>query len=227
LGVIQSRTFDGRDNATGGVPLGWQGTGKTRPTSIPTDYTKFLNPNGLRGTRLGVTRVGLSGFTNVPTPQPVLDAIEDAFTALSAAAQQLSTWTPRASSLLRLMASSWCCSSTSGTTGKPISPLAPASPLPAARCSPRSPSTTRTLQVPSGMVFGVPLGISFFGTAFKEPKLITLASGFEAATQVRARNLPTFSTVPFNNIQGTTVLRPKGRSAPVPTDTHRRMPHGV
>src|SRR5215472_6334668 len=31
LSVIQSRTFDGRDPATGGVPLGWQGTGKTRP----------------------------------------------------------------------------------------------------------------------------------------------------------------------------------------------------
>src|SRR5258708_7109559 len=29
LNVIQSRTFDGRDPATGGVPLGWQGTGKT------------------------------------------------------------------------------------------------------------------------------------------------------------------------------------------------------
>ena len=52
LGVIQSRTFDGRDAATGGVPLGWQGR-FTRPTNIPTDYTKFLNPNGLRGTRLG------------------------------------------------------------------------------------------------------------------------------------------------------------------------------
>src|SRR4029077_10581383 len=49
LGVIQSRTFDGRDLATGGVPLGWQGTGKTRPTNIPTDYTQFVNPNGLQG----------------------------------------------------------------------------------------------------------------------------------------------------------------------------------
>src|SRR5205823_8007626 len=28
LGVIQRRTSDGRDPATGGVPLGWQGTGK-------------------------------------------------------------------------------------------------------------------------------------------------------------------------------------------------------
>src|SRR5438477_4613487 len=43
LGVIQSRTSDHRDPATGGVPLGWQGTGKTRPTNIPTDYTQFAN----------------------------------------------------------------------------------------------------------------------------------------------------------------------------------------
>ena len=64
LGVVQSRTFDGRDPATGGVPLGWQGR-FTRPTNIPTDYTQFLNPNGLQGAVLGVTRVGLDGFTNV------------------------------------------------------------------------------------------------------------------------------------------------------------------
>ena len=82
LGVIQSRTFDGRDPATGGVPLGWQGTGRTRPTNIPTDYTQFVNANGLQGARLGVTRAGLSGFTNVSTPQPVLDAFEEAVTAL-------------------------------------------------------------------------------------------------------------------------------------------------
>jgi len=61
------------------------------------------------------------------------------------------------------------------------------------------------VQVPAGMVFGIPLGISFFGTAFSEPTLIKLASGFEAVTQVRAHNLPTFApTVPFTNIQGTT-----------------------
>src|SRR6202022_2683685 len=86
LGVIQSRTYDGRDPATGGVPLGWQGTGKTRPTNIPTDYTKFLDPEGLKGARLGVTRAGLKGFDpNVPTPQPVLDAFEAAVAALKAA----------------------------------------------------------------------------------------------------------------------------------------------
>src|SRR5216117_2629772 len=43
LSVIQSRTSDGRDAATGGVPLGWQGTGKTRPTGIPIDYTQFVD----------------------------------------------------------------------------------------------------------------------------------------------------------------------------------------
>src|SRR3982751_208658 len=35
LGVIQSRTYDGHDLATKGVPLGWQHTGKTRPRDIP------------------------------------------------------------------------------------------------------------------------------------------------------------------------------------------------
>ncbi len=83
LSVIQSRSFDGRDAATGGVPLGWQGTGKTRPT-IPTDYTQFVDPNGLRGARIGLTRVGLNGFDPfVPTPQPVTDAIEAAFAKLT------------------------------------------------------------------------------------------------------------------------------------------------
>src|SRR3989441_241696 len=86
ISVIQSRSFDGRDPATGGVPLGWQGTGKTRPTNIPSDYTKFVNKNGLQGTRLGVTRVGLGGFDPfVPTPQSVLDAFEAAVEALTAA----------------------------------------------------------------------------------------------------------------------------------------------
>src|SRR6516162_8217264 len=86
LGVVQSRTYDGRDPATGGVPLGWQGTGKTRPTNIPTDYTQFLNPNGLQGARLGLTRTGLLGFDpDVVTPQWVQDAYEAAFAQLTAA----------------------------------------------------------------------------------------------------------------------------------------------
>jgi amidase len=77
------------------------------------------------------------------------------------------------------------------------------------------------------MVFGVPLGISFFGTAFSEPTLIRLASGFEAATQVRAHNLPTFAaTVPSDHIQGTTIVRPKQHVDPPPAKAPAtKVPH--
>ncbi|MFL5273852.1 MAG: hypothetical protein ACJ79E_17480 [Anaeromyxobacteraceae bacterium] len=69
------------------------------------------------------------------------------------------------------------------------------------------------VQVPAGMVFGVPLGVSFFGTAFSEPRLIQLASGFEAATQVRARNPPTFApTAPSDHIAGTALTPPRRRA---------------
>ena len=69
------------------------------------------------------------------------------------------------------------------------------------------------VQVPAGMVFGLPFGISFLGTALSEPTLIKLASGFEAATQVRLKNPPTFNpTAPSNNISGTTPVPPKQRA---------------
>ena len=55
LTAIASRTADVRDPATAGVPLGWRGTGRVRP-SIPGDYTAFLDANGLRGARIGVAR---------------------------------------------------------------------------------------------------------------------------------------------------------------------------
>jgi amidase len=41
------------------------------------------------------------------------------------------------------------------------------------------------ITVPAGYVFGLPFGISFFGTAFSEPKLIKYAYAFEQATKVR------------------------------------------
>jgi amidase len=309
LGVIQSRTFDGRDPATGGVPLGWQGTGKTRPSNIPTDYTQFVNPNGLKGARLGLTRVGLQGFTNVTTPAPVTAALEAAFAALTAAG----------ATVIDLDAAGFTFASADGEflvllfefrndvkayfgtrTGVPVAggtlqtaidfnnahadtempffnqdifdlaqALAPGpdDPQPifggmtynqalaidhnagvngidaaikqfkldAVVSGTDTPAWATDLifgdhfvfgtsglaagpgypivQVPAGMVFGAPIGISFFGTAFSEPTLIRLASGYEAATQVRAKNPPTFAaTVPFTNIQGTTV-RPPQKSA--------------
>src|SRR5438132_12298210 len=46
------------------------------------------------------------------------------------------------------------------------------------------------VQLPAGGIHGVPFGISFFGTAFSEGKLIGLASGYEASRPARAKNLP-------------------------------------
>jgi amidase len=41
------------------------------------------------------------------------------------------------------------------------------------------------LTVPAGLFRGLPVGLSFFGAAFSEPKLIKLGSGFEAAAHAR------------------------------------------
>jgi len=51
------------------------------------------------------------------------------------------------------------------------------------------------VSVTAGYVFGLPVGITFMASAWSEPKLIRLASGFEAAADVRRapRFLPTFS----------------------------------
>jgi amidase len=41
------------------------------------------------------------------------------------------------------------------------------------------------ITVPAGFVYGLPIGISFFSTAFQEPTLLKLAFAFEQATKVR------------------------------------------
>jgi amidase len=46
------------------------------------------------------------------------------------------------------------------------------------------------ITLPAGFVFGLPVGISFFGRAWCEPKLLGLAYAFEQATKVR--KAPTF-----------------------------------
>jgi amidase len=49
------------------------------------------------------------------------------------------------------------------------------------------------VQVPAGYVYGLPIGISFFGRAFTEPKLIRIAYAYEQASKHRRppRLLPT------------------------------------
>jgi amidase len=323
LGIIQSRTFDGRDPATGGVPLGWQGTGKTRPTNIPTDYTIFIDPHGLKGARLGLTRAGLTGFTNVTTPQPVLDAFEEAVNALTAAGATVidldaagftfpsadgeflvlafdfrrdvrayfatRVGVPVAGGTLQTAIDfnnanadiempffnqdifEFCASLAQGVNAPQpafggltysqalaidhdagvngIDKAIKRFNLDAVVSATDNPAWSTDLiygdhfifgtsglaaapgypivQVPAGIVFGAPLGISFFGTAFSEPTLIKLASGFEAATRVRAHNLPTFAdTVPSRHIEGTTLTRPHPPTSSLkPQEAAKKMPH--
>jgi amidase len=42
-----------------------------------------------------------------------------------------------------------------------------------------------SITVPAGQIFGLPVGISFFGRAWSEPKLLRVAFAFEEATQAR------------------------------------------
>ena len=43
------------------------------------------------------------------------------------------------------------------------------------------------ITVPAGFIFGLPVGLSFFGGAYQEPTLIKLAYAFEQATMARRR----------------------------------------
>ena len=42
-----------------------------------------------------------------------------------------------------------------------------------------------SITVPAGRVFGLPVGVSFFGKAWSEPVLLSLAFAFEQASKVR------------------------------------------
>ena len=69
------------------------------------------------------------------------------------------------------------------------------------------------------------MGVSFLGTAFSEPTLIKLASGFEAFTRVRARNLPKFlDNTPSRHINGTNPIRDTDTVNPADANKkHRRL----
>jgi amidase len=76
------------------------------------------------------------------------------------------------------------------------------------------------INVPAAKVLGMPMGISFIGTAFSEPTLIKLASGFEAVTHARFR--PTFTgNITTAHTSGTTLAHPSQVNAP----TNKRPHH--
>jgi amidase len=311
--VIVSRTPDKNDPATSGVPLGWQGTGRTRP-ALPTDYTKFVDPNGLSGARLGVTRQGIDS-----APPQVVAAFDNAVAAMRAAGATVVdldsagfTFASADGEFLVLLfdfkldvqkyfatrvgvpmanktlADAIAFNNAHAATEMPyfsqeIFELAQAldtsgadpgnNPQPifggltynqalaidhnagvngidaalsrfnldAVVAPTDSPGWTTDLilsdhflfassglaggpgypivQVPAANVLGMPMGISFLGTAFSEPTLIKLASGFEVATHARFQ--PTFTgNVTTPNTAGTTLTPP----TPPKKDTGKR-PH--
>jgi amidase len=300
LNVIVSRTPDPKDPATGGVPLGWQGTGRTRPV-LPPDYTAFVNPTGLMGAHIGTTRQGIDN-----APPQVVAAFDAAVAAIQAAGATVVdldaesfNFAPAGGEFLVLLydfkidlqnyfatrvgvpmanktlADAIAFNEANAETEMPyffqeifelaelMDTSSPDAPQPVfggltynqalqldhdagasldmalsqfqldAIVAPTdSPAWTTDLiladhflfassglaggpgypivQVPSGNVLGMPVGISFIGTAFSEPVLIRLASGFEAATH--ARILPTFTgNITTANTNGTTI---KKKSSP-------------
>jgi amidase len=48
------------------------------------------------------------------------------------------------------------------------------------------------ITVPAGLVFGLPVGLSFFGPAWSEDRLIGVAAGFEKVLDGEGRSAPTF-----------------------------------
>src|SRR5438094_4714346 len=302
LNAIASRTPDKGDPATSSVPLGWQGTGRARPT-LPADYTAFLDANGLRGARVGVTRQGIDN-----APPQVVAAFDNAVAAIRTAGATVvdldsagfefasadgeflvllfdfkldvqkyfatRVGVPMAN---KTLADAIAFNNGHAATEMPyffqeIFELAQAldtsgadpgdNPQPifggltynqalaidhnagvngidaalgrfnldAVVAPTDSPGWTTDLilsdhfifassglaggpgypivQVPAANVLGMPMGISFLGTAFSEPTLIKLASGFEAKTH--ARTQPTFTgNITTANTNGTTLQPPK------------------
>jgi amidase len=296
LSVIASQKFDGRDPATGGVPLGLRGIA-SRP-KIPSDYTQFLNPDGLSGARIGVTRQGIDNFnpntiavfdnalaaiqsagatlvdvtfphqadinsglneltvllfdfkgdlqnyfaTRVGVPmagKTLADAIAfndaNASTEMPFFAQEIfdlaelfnitdpnTNTQPLGISYNAALAADQLFGATEG-----IDLLLQQNNLSAIVAPTGSPAWTTDLinsdhflfasstlgaivgypiiNVPMGNVAGLPMGISFIGTAFSEPTLIKLASGFEHVTN--ARIVPQFLPILPGNQGGTTLVR--------------------
>jgi amidase len=314
LNVIVSRTTDSNDPATGGVPLGWQGTTRTRP-ALPADYTAFVDANGLHNARIGVTRQGIDS-----APPQVVDAFNAAVATIEAAGATVvdldtagfkfaaadgeflvllfdfkldvqryfatRVGVPMAN---KTLADAIAFNSANAATEMPYffqeifelaQSLDTSGPNPgdnkqrafggqtynealaidhnagvngidlalsrfnldAVVAPTDSPGWTTDLilsdhflfassglaggpgypivQVPAANVLGMPMGISFLGTAFSEPTLIKLASGFEAAAHARFQ--PTFTgNVTTPHTAGTKLSPPRPRDRDDGARPHR------
>jgi amidase len=281
LGAITSTTPDPRDPATTTSPTGV-------PRQVFTDYTRFLDPNGLKGARIGIPRAGIFDFTTEevnrafdaavdamkaagativdPADIPTIDQINaatdelivllfefkkdlDAYLAtrkhvaldsegfpltlsglrdfnLAHADQELKWFLQELFDLadadLFTQAEHDAALADERRIGGPagidaalqkdnLDALISPTDSPAwttdlvngdhfifGTSSPAAIAGYPIINVPMGDAFGLPVGISFYGTGFSEAKLIKLASGFEAVT--RARKQPTFiATLPLEN----------------------------
>jgi amidase len=278
LGALASKTPDPRDAAT-----------NDNRDKVFTDYTQFVDANGLKGARIGVARNGVSGYSeetdrvfdaaieaikaagatvvdaDIPTIEQINAGAEEItvlifefkrdlnaylatrsgvpITSLSSAiafnlahAEQELKWfgqewfeiaealtdiinggTITMEKYLAALAAARKLGGPDGidaalnhATGRLdaiIAPTAsPAWPIDlvngdhflGASSSPAAIAGYPLVAVPAGDAFGLPVGITFMGTAFSEPTLIKLASGFETAT--KARKQPQFlTTLPFDD----------------------------
>jgi amidase len=278
LGAIASKTPDPRDSAT-----------NDNRDKVFTDYTQFLDANGLKGARIGVARKGVSGYSeetdrvfdaaieaikaagaavvdaDIPTIDQINAGAEEItvlifefkrdlnaylatrsgvpITSLASAiafnlahAEQELKWfgqewfeisealtdiinggTITMEKYLAALAAARKLGGADGidaalnhATGRLDALIAPtASPswpidlvngdhFLGASSSPAAIAGYPLVAVPAGDAFGLPVGITFMGTAFSEPTLIKLASGFENAT--KARKKPQFlPTLPFDD----------------------------
>src|SRR5207247_2621304 len=201
----------------------------------PIDYTQFVDQNGLRGARIGLTRVGLNGFDPfVPTPQPVTDAIEAAFAKL----------TDAGAIVIDLDAAGFTFASADGEflvllfefrndlaaylstrVGVPVAggTLQTAIDFNNANEDREMPFFNQDIfdlaaalepgpddpqPIFGGLTYNQALAIDHNAGVNGIDAAIKLASGYEAFTQVRAHNLPPFAaTAPSTNIGGTTLTR--------------------
>jgi amidase len=259
LNAIVSRTPDPRDPAT-----------HVSRDLIPPDYSAFINPNGLRGARIGVARAGVTGYSEEtdrvyeeaiaairaagavvidPADIPTIDEISQSNAEIVVLVHEfkrdlnayLATRTgvpvrtmadvirfnlDHADRELKWFLQEWFDLSESdpfdeatylaalaegrrlggadgidallamhrldaiiAPTGQPTWPidLVNGDHFLGASSSPAAIAGYPLISVPAGAAFGLPVGLTFMGTAFSEPTLIKLASGFEAATHARTK----------------------------------------